>query len=146
MCTQGYTVAAGATNTFWASDLLHRVFHVEAITEGLVSHIADDYDTSLELALEDPVAAIGNSDSLQYFALEVYASRIAVPGVGCLGEVVEEVNEVHATTAPAAVVETAVPETATSTDAHVHAVETTAAAVAAGKECHTHDDGVEHCS
>jgi hypothetical protein len=32
MCGMGYDVTNGATNTFWASDLLHRLYHVVSDT------------------------------------------------------------------------------------------------------------------
>lgn len=83
----GYDVANGATNTYWASDLLHRLLHIPQLSEGTISHYsdADEYPTVLELAKSDPELAVRNSDTLQYFALEVYAHDIAVPGLGCAG-------------------------------------------------------------
>ncbi|KAF8249160.1 zincin, partial [Wilcoxina mikolae CBS 423.85] len=86
MCSRGYTVSKSPLNLFWGSDLLHRVFHVPAISEGRINHIkgADGYDGTLELAKSGEPRAVENSDGLQYFALEVYAERVAEPGVGCL--------------------------------------------------------------
>lgn len=83
----GYDVANGATNFYWVSDLLHRLLHIPKVGEGVVEHYgsADEYPGVLELAESSPAEAVRNSDTLQYFALEVYAHDIAVPGVGCPG-------------------------------------------------------------
>jgi len=86
MCGLGYTVANGPTNFYWASDLLHRLFHVPNVGEGAVEHYAGEYDTVIELAKTHPDEAVRNSDTLQYFALEAYAYDIAVPGEGCAGK------------------------------------------------------------
>ncbi|KPM42187.1 hypothetical protein AK830_g4442 [Neonectria ditissima] len=118
VCGLGYTVAQSKLNTFWATDLMHRILHVPIISESVVDHFAEDYAESLELAETDPSKSAIDSDTLQYFAIDVYAYDIAAPGVGCTGEV--EATE-------------------TSSD---KATATTEAA----KECHTHDDGAVHCS
>jgi hypothetical protein len=83
----GYDVANGATNFYWASDLVHRLLHIPKVGEGIVEHYGDaeEYPKVLALATSDPELAVRNSDTLQYFALEVYAHDIAVPGVGCPG-------------------------------------------------------------
>jgi len=83
----GYDVANGATNTYWGSDLLHRLLHVPKVGEGVVEHYGHEgkYPGVLALAKENSTYAVRNSDSLQYFALEVYAHDVAVPGVGCAG-------------------------------------------------------------
>jgi hypothetical protein len=83
----GYDVANSATNFYWASDLLHRLLHIPSVGEGVVEHYGDasKYPGVLALAESNPSEAIRNSDTLQYFALEVYAHDVAVPGVGCPG-------------------------------------------------------------
>lgn len=94
MCGYGYTVAGGALASFFASDLIHRLFHTDKIGEGTVFHYADTYDECLGLAVEAPEEAVRNAHTLQYFALDVYAYDIANPGQGCTGEpVVEEEEE-----------------------------------------------------
>lgn len=94
MCGYGYTVAGGALASFFASDLIHRLFHTDKIGEGTVFHYADTYDECLQLAVEAPEEAVRNAHTLQYFALDVYAYDIANPGQGCTGEpVVEEEEE-----------------------------------------------------
>lgn len=72
--TLSYAFSTGDTNPFWAGDLMHRLFHIPAVTED-VGHYADDYDTSLELAKKkkkkkNATFSVRNSDSLQYFALD----------------------------------------------------------------------------
>ncbi|KAL2151194.1 hypothetical protein VTH82DRAFT_6292 [Thermothelomyces myriococcoides] len=86
VCGLGYTVAGSPLNTFWATDLLHRIFHVPKISEGVVEHYAEDYEGVLELAATDPARAAIDSNTLQYFAIDVYAYDIAAPGKGCTGK------------------------------------------------------------
>lgn len=93
MCGYGYTVAGGALASFFASDLIHRLYHTDKIGEGTVFHYADTYDECLALAVEAPEEAVRNAHTLQYFALDVYAFDIANPGQGCTGEPVPEEEE-----------------------------------------------------
>ncbi|KAL6244506.1 Prenylated Rab acceptor protein 1, partial [Rhinocladiella similis] len=86
MCALGYTVAGSPANTFWASDLLHRLYHMPAIGGEYVEHFAGDYDEVIELAQSNSTNSTRDSNTLQYFALEAYAYDIAVPGQGCPGE------------------------------------------------------------
>ena len=90
MCNLGYTVAGSPLNTIWAVDLLHRVFHVPTISEEVVDHYADDYESVLALAKEDPSKSALDSNALQFFAIDVWAYDIAAPGVGCTGKPTEE--------------------------------------------------------
>ncbi|KAK8237481.1 putative peptidase domain-containing protein [Phyllosticta capitalensis] len=122
VCNLGYTVAGSKVETFWATDLMHRLLHVPRVSEGVVEHYAEDYAGVLELAQEDPAKSPVNSDTLQYFAIDVYAYDVAAPGVGCTGGEVE--GEEH--------------YLETSTD-------NATAANGGAKECHTHDDGDVHC-
>lgn len=87
MCMFGYNVANGATNFYWASDLLHRLLHIPKVGEGVVEHYGAEgkYPGVISLAKENATYAVRNSDTLQYFALEVYANDVAIPGVGCPG-------------------------------------------------------------
>jgi hypothetical protein len=85
MCAFGWTVANGATNFYWASDLLHRILHIPKMAEGTVEHFAGEYDEVLEQAKMNPAQSVRDSDTLQMFALEVYAHDIALPGEGCAG-------------------------------------------------------------
>ncbi|KAJ6443566.1 major allergen Asp f 2-like protein [Purpureocillium lavendulum] len=86
VCNLGYTVAESKLNTYWATDLLHRLFHVPTISEGIVDHFADDYPGVLELAKSKPDKSGVDSDTLQYFAIDVWAYDMAAPGVGCTGK------------------------------------------------------------
>lgn len=97
VCGLGYNVASSPLNTFWATDLLHRVLHVPAVSEGVVEHYTEDYADALRLAKEEPELAWVDSDILQYFAIDVWAYDIAAPGVGCTGEVAEDEDEDEAT-------------------------------------------------
>lgn len=85
VCGLGYTVAQSPLNTFWATDLLHRVFHVPRISEGVVDHFTEDYASVVALAKTEPAKSVIDSDTLQYFAIDVYAFDVAAPGVGCTG-------------------------------------------------------------
>lgn len=143
----GYDVANGATNFYWASDLLHRLLHVPKVGEGIVEHYggADEYPGVLELAESNPAEAVRNSDTLQYFALEVYAHDVAVPGVGCPGHY----REVTSSAAHAAPTSSAASSVATSVTAIVSSASRAASSVAASaaasatqaaEACTPHDD------
>lgn len=138
LCGYGYTVATGALNAYFGADLMHRLFHMPSVGEEAVGHFADDYADCLALAQTDPAEAARNSHSLQYFALDVYAYDIAIPGDGCTGrpekkkEEEEDGGEGPATTAPTSTASTPGDTTPSATS--------TAAA-----ECHTHSDGEVHC-
>ena len=151
----GYDVANGATNFYWASDLLHRLLHVPKVGEGVVEHYggADEYPGVLALAESNSAEAVRNSDTLQYFALEVYAHDVAVPGVGCPGNY-REVSSSAA--APASSASAAASSAASSVAASAtavassasHAASSAAAATsaaasatsAAAEGCTPHDD------
>ncbi|CAG8888566.1 unnamed protein product [Penicillium egyptiacum] len=132
MCGLGYTVSESETNTFWAGDLLHRLYHVSAIGQNWIDHFADGYEEVVDLAKTNATLTTRDSETLQYFALEAYAFDIAVPGVGCPGVQHEhEHDEPEATSQPT--------PTATATDAPSTTAEVPA-------NCHTHDGGVLHCT
>jgi hypothetical protein len=107
------------------------------VGEGIVEHYAGEYPEVLELAETTPEEAVRNSDTLQYFALEAYANDIALPGEGCAGTYTATSSEVVSVTSGAASA-TITPSVTTTV-----AVSTTSSAA---KECHTHADGVEHCT
>lgn len=85
MCGRGYAVADSPTNTFWASDLMHRLYHMPAIGYEYIEHYIEDYDDALAYAANSTSTNTHDSDVLQYFALDTYAYDIAVPGTGCTG-------------------------------------------------------------
>lgn len=64
---------------------MHRIFHVPRVSESVVDHFADDYEGVVALAKTDPAKSSLDSDTLQYFAIDVYAYDVAAPGVGCSG-------------------------------------------------------------
>ena len=68
-----------------------------AFGENYVEHFAQDYAGALELAKTNATFATHDSDILQYFALDVYAYDIAVPGVGCPGTVTQAAVSMEAT-------------------------------------------------
>jgi hypothetical protein len=126
----GYDVANGPTNFYWASDLVHRLLHIPKVGEGIVEHYGDaeEYPKVLALAKSNPELAVRNSDTLQYFALDVYAHDVAVPGVGCPGTHTPTADDSHATP-------TATPVLPSSTTTAVSLATSTGAA-----------DGVEACT
>ncbi|KFA46811.1 hypothetical protein S40293_05587 [Stachybotrys chartarum IBT 40293] len=130
VCGLGYTVAESPLNTFWATDLMHRLLHVPTISQGIVDHFAEDYAEVVELAQSGDGNSAIDSDAIQYFAIDVWAYDIAAPGVGCSGETPEAVAEEATTTASAAASTTETAAAATSTT---------------GQDCHTHADGTVHC-
>ncbi|KAF7131208.1 hypothetical protein CNMCM5793_004258 [Aspergillus hiratsukae] len=131
MCAQGYTVSGSETNTFWAADLLHRLYHLPAIGQGWIEHFADGYEEVIDLAKGNGTEPTHDSETLQYFALEAYAFDIAVPGVGCPGESHEHEHESETATGAA--------PTPTTTEAPSATADVPA-------NCHTHEGGELHCT
>jgi hypothetical protein len=69
----GYNVANSATNLYWASDLFHRLLHVPSVGEGTVEHYSTGkYPAVVAMAKTNSSWSVRDSDTLQYFALEVY--------------------------------------------------------------------------
>ncbi|KAL3491884.1 antigen 1 [Aspergillus germanicus] len=130
MCGLGYTVSESETNTFWAGDLLHRLYHMPAIGQGLVEHYADGYEGVLELAEGNKTESVHDSETLQYFALEVYAYDVVVPGVGCVGGDEEEATD---------------DQTEETEEAPADEQEDEAAGEEIPENCHTHEGGELHC-
>ncbi|KAJ5175072.1 Major allergen Asp f 2 [Penicillium canariense] len=136
MCGLGYTVSGSETNTFWASDLLHRLYHLPTIGQYWVDHFADGYEEVINLAAENATLSTHDSETLQYFALEVYSHDVSVPGVGCPGEQHSHRHddEVTADTRGSEATATATTIEAPSTTSDVPA------------NCHTHEGGELHCT
>jgi hypothetical protein len=139
LCAYGYSVASGALNLYFGSDLVHRLLHVPSVGEGAVEHYADTYDECLDLATHNSTEAARNSHSLQYFALDVYAYDVAVPGEGCTGKVKAKAEE--KTEKPSATTTTKTAAAAPSTTKASKPSPTTDAPA----NCHTHSDGEVHC-
>ncbi|CUM57475.1 uncharacterized protein AC631_04337 [Debaryomyces fabryi] len=125
MCSQGYTVSKSKNSLFWAGDLLHRIWHTDSIGQGVVGHYADTYDECLKLAKTNTTEAVRNSATLRYYALDVYAYDIAVPGKGCTGDENKDSED----------------NSSSTTDASKSSSE-----AEEGTECHTHSNGETHCS
>lgn len=125
MCSQGYTVSNSKNSVFWAGDLLHRIWHTDSIGQGVVGHYADTYDECLELAKKNITEAVRNSATLTYYALDVYAYDIAVPGKGCTGDKKSDRES----------------DSSSSAEASKSSSETVV-----GSECHTHSNGETHCA
>ncbi|KAG4442900.1 hypothetical protein IFR05_001604 [Cadophora sp. M221] len=147
MCAHGYTVAEQKDSLYFGADLLHRLYHVKKIAEGVVDHYADTQEEILQLAIEHPEEAVRNSATLRHFAVEVYAYDIAVPGQGCAGTVPVASDSPASSSAVAS----ATPTSMSSSVSETPAASTTEVAPAstvssAASECHTHADGEVHCA
>ncbi|KAH0352629.1 zincin, partial [Aureobasidium melanogenum] len=145
LCANGYTVANGKLATYFAADLMHRLYHTTKIGEGAAEHYADTYTKCLELAKENPAEAVRNTHTLQYFALDVYAMEVALPGEGCTGTPAEESDSSHAA-APASSASSSVASAATTTAVSATASQSVSKTTSAGTECHTHAGGEVHCA
>ncbi|WVN89160.1 uncharacterized protein L203_104376 [Cryptococcus depauperatus CBS 7841] len=171
-CMSGFQLASQKPSTYWSVDLIHRFFHVPAVTNGLVGHFAEDYASILELAEHNSTFAAIDSNALQYFAAHVYAIEVAKGGDACIGTPQAKQTDQHdhsqtssnppATSSNAGAASASVPPPpAESTGCTLHgdhyhctgpATPTTQAAEvhdtpASGgdKDCHTHADGTVHC-
>lgn len=160
LCAYGYTVSQSATNTFWASDLLHRFFHLDSIGNQIIGHYVDSYEESLEFSSSNATYAVRNSDSLIYYALDVYAYDIAVPGEGCSGDGVTYTQDDFATKEVGEHDDEEDDHDHDHDDEddhdhdHDHDDDDTTATTTAGQtattttgesNCHTHADGEVHC-
>ncbi|KAG9604141.1 zincin, partial [Aureobasidium melanogenum] len=145
LCANGYTVANGKLATYFAADLMHRLYHTTKIGEGAAEHYADTYTECLELAKENPAEAVRNTHTLQYFALDVYAMEIALPGEGCTGTPAEGSDDSHAA-APASSASSSVASAATTAAVSATASQSVSKTTSAGTECHTHAGGEIHCA
>lgn len=131
---------------------MHRLYHVPLIGEGLVEHYGDGYEGVQELAAGVNYTYAGiNSATLTYFASEAYAYDIAIPGEGCVGKAAVKSSSSAEAAVSSAVSSTATVAAAETTVTSVNPTRVISAETAAsttetaGKECHTHADGVEHC-
>ncbi|KAJ9500506.1 Prenylated Rab acceptor protein 1 [Exophiala xenobiotica] len=146
MCALGYNVADSPTNTFWASDLMHRLYHIPAIGRDYIGHFADDYHEVLELAGGNNTDSTHDSDTLQYFALEAYAYDIAVAGEGCPGEHGEDDHSSSASAIAAAVATSATAAAAPASTTGSPTVSQAPSTTSLPANCHTHDGGDVHCT
>lgn len=124
---------------------MHRLYHMPAIGEEWIEHYADDYEEVIDLTANNATFSTHDSDTLQFFALEVYAYDIAAPGVGCAGTA-------HRAAAPASSsVSSAVASSTSSAAASAPTSGTATNSQAASltsslpANCHTHEGGDVHC-
>lgn len=117
-----------------------------------VGHHADTYAEVLELAKGENASLLtSNSASLYYFATEVYAFDIAVPGEGCVGKAPSDHDDHDHDDVTSTSSAVAAPTSTTAGVVTSAAAEATTTASEKEKEeqkgdCHTHDAGVVHCT
>lgn len=144
LCSRGFTVATGKPTVYWGADLIHRLYHVDLVGEEIIGHHADGYAGVTTLAKsENYTLAATNSATLSYFATEVYAFDISVPGEGCAGQPVEGAVDEHAS--PAVSSSASAATVAPTRVVPAPEAAATPSAAATGQECHSHDDGTLHC-
>ncbi|CAK1354234.1 Major allergen Asp f 2 [Cercospora beticola] len=153
VCAWGYNVRESSRLLFWASDLLHRMYHLPEIGQGYIDHYAEGYEGIIEAAASNSPNTTRDSDGLQYFALEAYAYDIIAPGEGCPGPSGPPNTSSSSAAAPAATSSAA----SMTSSAATTATSTAAAAASTGSadsadsdtdvpaNCHTHADGSLHC-
>ena len=90
VCALGYNIAESSRLIFWASDMLHRLFHLPPIGYGYIEHFADGYEEIVTAAANGNADITHDTDALQYFALDAWAYDIANPGEGCPGPAHDE--------------------------------------------------------
>lgn len=150
VCSRGYTVSGSKNTVYWGGDLLHRIWHTDKLGQGVVGHYADTFAECLELAVANETYAVRNSASLRYYALDAYAYDIAVPGVGCTGDLPEESNSVASSYSSATTIEASSTSVSVATTLTTATPTTTEQATKSGSngglECHTHANGDVHCA
>lgn len=129
LCAFGYDIANGKLATQFGIDLIHRLFHIPTIGENTAEHYADSYQACLDLAVKNPAEAVRNTHSLQYFALDVYAYDIALPGEGCAGVVKASSSSTAAAAASSTSAAAAATSPASTTVAQAPSQTSTAATV-----------------
>lgn len=67
----GYTVANSSASYYFATDLIHRLYHIPQISDAEVEHYADSYQECLELAANNATWAPYNTHTIQYFVADV---------------------------------------------------------------------------
>lgn len=85
VCARGWNVRESSRLVFWASDLIHRLYHIPAFGQHYIDHYADGYEELVGNATLNSVNSTHDSDGLQYFALDAWAYDIILPGEGCPG-------------------------------------------------------------
>lgn len=126
ICAQGWNVRESNRLIFWASDLIHRLYHVPAFGQHYIDHYADGYDELVGNATLNSVNSTHDSDGLQYFALDAWAHDVILPGEGCPGPT----GELPSTSSAVSSLSSSAP-TATSSAAATSVTASSAAAASA---------------
>lgn len=79
-----YNVASYKTNVFSASDLVHRFFYVPKVSKLVIDHFTNSFKKCLKFVKTNSTFVVRNT---KFFALEAYAYDVAVPELGCPGEI-----------------------------------------------------------
>ncbi|GAA5913464.1 hypothetical protein JCM6882_001967 [Rhodosporidiobolus microsporus] len=140
LCWDGAEIGNGSLSQWLATDLMHRLTHVPAVTYDHVHHAANTYPAILALAASNSTDAGSNQNTFQAYAIDMYARDVAYPPNGCVGAHAHE--ETAAGDSHGAATSSSASSTATATSAAAAA--TTSAASA--EECHVHSDGSLHCT
>ncbi|KAF6071714.1 putative peptidase family protein [Candida albicans] len=99
---------------------------------------------SLELAQENSTYAVRNSNSLIYYALDVYAYDVTIPGEGCNGDGTSyKKSDFSSFEDSDSGSDSGASSTASSS--HQHTDSNPSATTDANSHCHTHADGEVHC-
>ncbi|WRT64462.1 uncharacterized protein IL334_001394 [Kwoniella shivajii] len=94
LCTRGNTITSQGSESTDGSWFLHRLLHLPIASGGLLKDVVDSAHDAVELAKGvNATQSIHNIHSIQYYALDVYASDILLPGEGCLGDTSVQVSE-----------------------------------------------------
>ncbi|WWC86571.1 uncharacterized protein L201_001448 [Kwoniella dendrophila CBS 6074] len=94
ICTAGETISSQGSESTDGSWFLHRLLHLPVTSGGGLSDVVDSAHDAVELAKGvNASQAIKNIHTIQYYALDTYASDILLPGQGCLGDTSVEVAD-----------------------------------------------------
>ncbi|OCF30367.1 hypothetical protein I316_08011 [Kwoniella heveanensis BCC8398] len=93
LCTGGKTIASQGSEATDGGWFLHRLLHLPVSSGGLLHDVVDTAHEAVELAKGvNASQAIHSIHTVQYYALDVYASDILLPGEGCLGDTFVETS------------------------------------------------------
>ncbi|RSH89108.1 hypothetical protein EHS25_002774 [Saitozyma podzolica] len=93
LCTRGQTISSQGSESTDGSWFLHRLLHLPTATGGGLSDVVDTSHEAVELARGvNASQTVKSIHSIQYYALDVYAADLLLPGEGCLGDTSVEVS------------------------------------------------------
>lgn len=99
ICSSGYTIAGDSPSDTWAGYILEQLLDIENNGDTGLGNYEKSYNGVIELPKKNQTErAVKNKNSLIYFALEAWAHDIAVPGVGCPGNMSSSQISTHSTT------------------------------------------------